>query len=450
MSTTDTSNRTPAPPPDVESQTASLHRLMTLRDFRLLFAGASTSLLGDQFALIATPWLVLQMSNDPLALGIVLALEGLPRAGFMLVGGAVTDRFSPRWVMIVSNIVRGSLTVVMAAVVLTGVVQMWMVYVFALATGMVAGFAVPAENSIVPTLVGRDDLQAGNALMMGVTQIAGFVGPTLAGVVIAGYSRSMSGIGLAFAIDTASFAISACAFLFIRDRAWRSLDEPTPGLWSSIGEGIRNVMADEALRFVFSILVVVNLFVVGPLLVGLPLLAHQRLAEGAIAFGILMGAFSVGNLAGYVVAGIAPQPSGATMRAIVLGVLASFGITIASLGLFTHLWLDAALMAGLGIGNGYLAISLFTWVQVRTPEHMLGRTMSLVILSSIGLVSISQALAGAAARWSLDAVFLISGILVIVAAARSSTGPGFRAFTESVTATSAPRAITPPKKEPRP
>jgi len=150
------------------------------------------------------------------------------------------------------------------------------------------------------------------------------------------------------------------------------------------------------------------------------------------------------------VAGIAPQPSGATMRAIVLGVLASFGITIASLGLFAHLWLDAALMAGLGIGNGYLAISLFTWIQVRTPEHMLGRTMSLVTLSSIGLVSISQALAGAAARWSLDAVFLISGILVIVAAARSSTGPGFRAFTESVTATSAPRAITPPKKEPRP
>lgn len=71
-------------------------RVMSLRDFRLLFAGTSTSLLGDQFALIATPWLVLQLTGDPLALGIVLALEGFPRALFMLLGGAVTDRLSPR------------------------------------------------------------------------------------------------------------------------------------------------------------------------------------------------------------------------------------------------------------------------------------------------------------------------------------------------------------------
>ncbi|MEZ4769675.1 MAG: hypothetical protein R2844_14750 [Caldilineales bacterium] len=69
-------------------------RVMSLPDFRLLFAGSTTSSLGDQFALVATPWLVLQLTGDPLALGIVLALEGLPRAIFMLLGGAVTDRFS--------------------------------------------------------------------------------------------------------------------------------------------------------------------------------------------------------------------------------------------------------------------------------------------------------------------------------------------------------------------
>jgi len=69
--------------------------VLSLRDFRLLFGGISTSLLGDQFALIATPWLVLQLTGDPLALSIVLALEGIPRAVFMLYGGVITDRFSP-------------------------------------------------------------------------------------------------------------------------------------------------------------------------------------------------------------------------------------------------------------------------------------------------------------------------------------------------------------------
>jgi MFS family permease len=76
------------------SQTNPMARVMSLRNFRLLFVGAFTSLLGDQFALIATPWLVLQLTNDPLTLGAVLALEGIPRAVFILFGGAITDRLS--------------------------------------------------------------------------------------------------------------------------------------------------------------------------------------------------------------------------------------------------------------------------------------------------------------------------------------------------------------------
>ncbi len=94
MTTTEIPNQVAASSP--ETSPGSMRRVMTLRDFRLLLVGTATSLLGDQFALIATPWLALQLTNDPLVLGIVLALEGLPRAAFMLVGGAVTDRFAPR------------------------------------------------------------------------------------------------------------------------------------------------------------------------------------------------------------------------------------------------------------------------------------------------------------------------------------------------------------------
>jgi MFS family permease len=90
-------------------------RVLALRDFRLLFAGSATSLLGDQFALIATPWLVLKLTGDPLALGLVLALEGLPRAVFMLLGGAITDRLSPRLVMLISDFTRLILTGLMAS-----------------------------------------------------------------------------------------------------------------------------------------------------------------------------------------------------------------------------------------------------------------------------------------------------------------------------------------------
>ena len=143
--------------------------------------------------------------------------------------------------------------------------------------------------------------------------------------------------------------------------------------------------------------------------------------------------FAIGNLAGYLVAGAAPRPSSTTMRVIVVGVFTAFGATIASLGLLTHLWLDAGLLIALGVGNGYLAISLFTWVQARTPRTCSGGTMSLVTFSSIGLVSISQAAAGAFARWDLDGLFLISGGLVLAVIAWIATQPGLRAFTDSIT-----------------
>ena len=131
----------------------SMLNVLSLRDFRLLFTGVATSLLGDQFALIATPWLVLQLTGDPLALGIVLALEGIPRAVFMLFGGAVTDRLSPRMVMLASDIARFVLATLMAIVVIAGTVQLWMVYAFSLGLGLVAGFAGPAGNSILPMVV---------------------------------------------------------------------------------------------------------------------------------------------------------------------------------------------------------------------------------------------------------------------------------------------------------
>jgi hypothetical protein len=214
-------------------------------------------------------------------------------------------------------------------------------------------------------------------------------------------------------------------------------------LGASIREGIDRLWDDGAMRFVFCVLAAVNLFAVGPLLVGIPLLAHHRLAAGAMGFGELMGAFAVGNLAGYVLAAATRPPSASKMGAIVIGVLASYGVVIASLSVVTHIGLDAVLLAALGLGNGYLAITLFTWVQARTPHEALGRTMSVITFASLGLVSVSQGAAGAIARWDLDALFVVSGGLVLATTAWSATRPGLRAFTNSLTT-----ADLPPNKEP--
>lgn len=411
-------------------------RVMSLRDFRLLFTGVTTSLLGDQFALVATPWLTLKLTGDPLALGIVLALEGLPRAVFMLLGGAITDRFSPRLIMLISDIIRFLLTSLMALVVFTGTVQTWMLYAFSLGFGLVAGFAIPAGNSIVPRLVGEQDLQAGNSIMMGSVQLIGFIGPTIAGILIGNYSTSYLGIGLAFAIDAVSFAVSTACLWLIHGGGRIS---PSVGgaaenerIWISILNGVKYLWNDKPLRLMFLVVMATNFLIVGPLLVGIPVLADQRLPEGAVAFGLLMSAYAGGNLGGYLVAGSLPRPSGFIMRIIMIGLLVAFGIVLGSLGFISSTWVDFSLLLLLGLGNGYIAIIFFTWIQIWTPKDMLGRMMSILVLSSNGLVPISQAISGAVSKWDLNALFLAAGTLVLLVTLWAAFHPQLKPLSENM------------------
>ena len=414
-----------------------LLKVMSIRDFRLLFSGATTSILGDQFALIATPWLVLKMTGDPLALGIVLALEGIPRAIFMLLGGAITDRLSPRIIMLTADIIRFVLTALMALVVFTGTVQMWMLYAFGLGFGLVAGFAIPAGNSIVPMLVEQQDLQAGNSLMMGTSQLVGFVGPTVAGILIGTYSKSPLGIGLAFGLDAVSFAVSAVCLWLMHGGGKRAISgESVTGesVWTSIWAGMKYLWDDRPLRLMFMVITAVNFLFVGPLLVGIPVLADQRLPEGAVAFGLLMSAYAGGNLVGYLLAGSLPRPSGNTMRIFLIALLAVFGLVLGSFGFIRSTWLDFSLMLMLGLGNGYISITLFTWMQIRTPKNMLGRMMSMMMLSNTGLVPISQALSGAVSKWSLTALFAGAGALILVVTFITALQPELKTFSDSMVA----------------
>ena len=409
-------------------------RVMSLRDFRLLFAGTGTSLLGDQFALIATPWLVLQLTGDPVALGLVLALEGVPRAVFMLLGGAISDRISPQRMMLVSDIIRLGLTALMAVIVFSGSVQLWMLYAFGLGFGVVAGFAVPAENSIVPMIVGRDDLQAGNSIMMGITQLVGFLGPTAAGILIGSYAESIYGVALAYLFDAVSFAVSAFCLWQIHLGSGNELEEISAkeALWDSVLSGMKYLWSNLPMRLMFIVLTMVNFLLLGPLLVGIPVLADRKLAEGAVAFGILMSAFSGGNLLGFIVAGSLPRPSGLGFRVLIISLLASFGMVIALLGFISSTWVDFALLFMLGMGNGYIAIILFTWIQTETPKEMLGRIMSIIMFSNMGLVPVSQAISGVAIKWDLIMLFVSAGVLVLSVTLWAALHPSMEAFSESL------------------
>jgi hypothetical protein len=286
-------------------------------------------------------------------------------------------------------------------------------------------------------LVDKTDLQAGNSIMMGVEQLVAFVGPTVAGILIGGYADSETGIGLAFAIDAVTFATSAVSMWLIRQGAAgksRGDKEPEEGVWRSILTGIRYLWNDRVMRLMFLVLTAVNFLVVGPILVGIPVLADLRLPGGSVAFGFLMSAFAGGNLVGYLLAGSLPRIGGLAMRILLVMLMAAFGAVIGLLGFVSHTWVDFGMMLLLGLGNGYIAIILFTWMQTRTPKNMLGRMMSILMFSNTGLVPISQALSGAVIKWNLGALFASAGALILLVTLWMALQPDLRAFSESLAA----------------
>jgi len=410
------------------SVTNPMQRVFSIRDFRLLWIGGSISVLGSQFSMIALPWLVLQLTGDPLALGIVMALAGIPRAIFILFGGAVADRFSPRSILLACDWISFVTTGLIAALVYAGVMQVWMLYIFSLLNGLISGFVIPAANSIVPTVVSEQDLQAGNAISMGSSQLAGFVGPALAGIVIGANSQSTFGVVIAFLVDALTFAVSAMALWRMGGGRKRVLDVAVvpDGIWNSIRLAGGYLWNHAGLRFMFVTMAAVNFLFTGPLLVGIPVLADQRLPEGARAFGFLMSAYAGGNLGGYLLAGVLPKPSGRSLSIFLIILLLAFGVVLTSFGWITLTWVNFLLMLVIGLGNGYIGLVMFTWIQQRTPREMLGRVMSMVMLASLGLVPLSQALSGAISRWNLTGLFALSGALLLLTAVWAASQPALR------------------------
>lgn len=387
------------------------------REFGLLFSGQAVSYIGDQFHLIALPWLVLALTRDPVQLGAVLAVAGIPRALVMLVGGAWADRHSPRTIMLVSDALRFLVTAALAGAILTGQAEMWMIYVLAATFGIVGGFFMPAAQATMPRVLEEDELEGGNAFMMGVNQLAAFIGPVAAGTLIAAFgtagstgaeqTASLLGIGVAFVVDAVSFLVSAAALWLMRPVAPANADPDAHPL-ADIASGLRYSLGSTHLRSMFVLVAAANFLVAGPMFVGMPVVAQQRLG-GAAAFGAVMSAYGIGSLLGMVVAGALPRPKDAVFGWLVVALFAAFGGVMTALGYLTSTWLVVALMVLTGIGNGFIGVHAITSLQRMADEKFLGRVMSLITLAMVGLMPISQALAGAVLRFSPEALFTAAG-----------------------------------------
>jgi MFS family permease len=417
------------------------------RNFRLLTAGQATSTIGDFCYAVALPWFVLSSHGGTVLLGTVLACYGVPRTALIPLGGVLADRIGPRRLMLGADVARCLLAVALTVLAARHLATLaWLAPVAAL-LGAGEGLFMPASFAIMPSLLPAESLQAGNAINSAAVQVGTVLGPALGGILVA-----TSGPVPAFAIDAATFAVSAGALWLMRPPP--AVSAPAGAAGSGAGEEAAGAAAgeDEAppsvwrllrgsvfFRRVLLVSVLANLTFAGTFEVALPALAHAH--YGAGGFGTLMACLGVGSVAGTL--GAARRLTSARPMVVASAAFIGAGVFV---GLMPFLGgLPGAALAALifGAGIGFGDIIVITLIQQWSPPDMLGRVMSLLMLASLGIFPVSVAISGLLVRAFGPVPFFPAAgatlVLGLVIALASSEVRNFR----PVTAPAEPSAPSP-------
>jgi MFS family permease len=359
------------------------------RDYRLLAGGMSVSLLGDGLFLVALAWQVYTMSDAPTALATVGIAMTIPTIACLLIGGAVSDRFDRRLVMLTADAVRAVALAALAALAVTGALAFWELLVIAVAYGAATAFFNPASDALVPQLLPEDALPQANSLDQLIRPLAlRLAGPALGGVLVGAI-----GAGWTFGLDAASFVVSIAALLVMSP-------SPAPGTAApeaksgarEIRAGLRYVRSHAWLWATLVTAAIAYLLFMGPTEVLLPFIVKQRFADGARDLGLIFAAGGLGSLGCAVAIGQFGLPrSGLTFMYAVWTVAT---LAVAGYGISTGLW---GLMLASILFNTLETAGTIAWAtakQRHVPAQLLGRVSSLDWLISIGLLPLSYALTG--------------------------------------------------------
>lgn len=373
---------------------------------------------GDRVHEIALAWLVLSITGSPLTLASVLIAGAVPRAGLLLVGGALTDRFSARALMLISNAARGLLALALAILVITGRIQLWTLYLLEVSFGVADAFFYPAVGSIIPAVVEEADVVRANALVGTSEQVTRFVGPAIGGVLV-----GATGSGGAFVVNGLSFFVAACGLIpsLHLSRAPRSA---TP-IWADIKDGLAEIWFDRQLRAILGFVVAESLTYSGVFAVAIPALARNRFSLGASGLGTMLAAWGVGQLMGTLSAGTTGLPRRWGVLTIVMTLAAAVAFTL--LGVTPTFWAVPVVLAALGFGVAYSSdVALPSWIQRRSRPQMLGRVNSVVELVRESLAPISFIGLGLLANHSVTVAFIAPAAVLLITALVALSSPTVR------------------------
>jgi MFS family permease len=399
--------------------------------------GLATSLIGTHIYLVTLAWVAVQ-TTTPANVGLILVAGAIPQAAMLLIGGVFVDRIGPKLTIISSDILRTLIMVVFAIVVAGGAVSPWLLALLAVLFGFLEGFFLPAVSAAPRYLVPRNSITRVVAAAQIVSRGAEFTGAPVGSWILL-----VASAAFAFWVNASLFAVSVAMLAITRMGVPRHTPAALPdadlrseqmktSVWTELAQGIRLIRGYPTLRTLLIVVFVVELGFGGPMMVGVPLLAHQT-GWGVRTIGWVLGGFGLGAAAA---AGFLAWRKNIRRTGVAaLTGLTAIGISITSLGILPAFALPAStafavagffgLTAGIGVGF-YGTLVTSTVLQV-APPGQIGRVMGALTFSNRAAVPVTFAVTGLVTGLSNAQVpFLAGGLLVLLAATVAFANPQVR------------------------
>ena len=374
------------------------------RDFRLLFLGQTVSLVGDAAFLTALGWRTFSLAGSA-ALGVVLVCQSVAVLASVLVGGALADRFSRRLMMIVSDAIRFAAVGGLALVDASGHLSLGWIVAFAIVVGLGDGFFYPAFGGMVPLVVDKTMIASANSVI-GVARWGSILlGPALAGLLYA-----PAGSATVFAVDAASFVVSATLVWRTRPRLVEQVEGENEGTLGGIVSGARYVRAVPWLWVTIGLFALVLMLQFAPQQVLLPKMVHEQWNRGVGSYALLTTLLGVGTVAGTLLFG---QVQPRRRRGVVCYV--AFVLNSALLaGFALSPWyeLAGALAMARGVCIGFGVAVWETMLMELVPGHLLSRVVSLDYFGSFGLMPVGLALSALVSGVAPPEVLIAAGAAI--------------------------------------
>jgi MFS family permease len=382
----------------------TIFRSLRHRNFRLFFSGQLVSLIGTWMQNVGQAWLVLEMTHSSFKLGVVSALQFAPMLFLSFFAGPLVDYFSKRKIIIVTQTILMLLAFTLAILDFTGVVRYWHVVILATLLGIVNTIDMPARQSFIIEMVGKEDLMNAIAMNSSIFNAARAVGPAIAGLII-----GAAGTVLCFFVNGLSFLAVLWGLLLMKFESASASEPRTYHVVEDIKEAMRYIKTTPVVMVTILLVAVVSIFATN-FTVLVPIFARQELHRDAAAFGLLLSSFGVGALIGAVSLAVlsrhGPKP------AILLGGGMGLSLTLIVIGLQKTYGITALLLAL----SGWCMVTFFgmanTTVQLNTEDRLRGRVMSVYTFTFGGLTPFGSLFAGTVAHWiEAPLTFALGGLI---------------------------------------